>query len=326
MKPHILVAGGAGYIGSQTCKLLAQEGYVPVCLDNLSTGYAQSVLWGPMIRADIRDGEVVAEIVKQYDIKAAIHFAAYSLVGESMRSPEKYYDNNTAAAVRFATHLVENGVKALVFSSTAAVYGVPQSDLIAESHSKFPINPYGSSKLAFEQALYWMDAAHGLKHVILRYFNAAGADPDGEIGESHEPETHLIPLVCKAALGKGAPLTVFGTDYDTKDGTAIRDFIHVVDLAKAHVRAIEYLLGGGGSDAFNVGTGIGASVKEVINVAQEVLGIEVPHSFGPRRDGDPRALVADVSRIKAELRWQAHMSDLPNLIKTAKLWQEKRHY
>jgi UDP-glucose 4-epimerase/UDP-arabinose 4-epimerase len=171
-----------------------------------------------------------------------------------------------------------------------------------------------------------MDAAHGLKHVILRYFNAAGADPDGEIGESHEPETHLIPLVCKAALGKGAPLTVFGTDYDTKDGTAIRDFIHVVDLAKAHLRAIEYLLGGGVSDAFNVGTGIGASVKEVINVAQEVLGIEVPHSFGPRRDGDPRALVADVSRIKAELGWQAHMSDLPTLIKTAQLWQEKRHY
>ncbi|ESQ88880.1 UDP-glucose 4-epimerase [Asticcacaulis sp. AC460] len=326
MTKAILVAGGAGYIGSQTCKVLHQAGYLPVTLDNLATGYAESVKWGPLVKADLRDRAVILDTIKQYDIQAAIHFAAYSLVGESTRNPAKYYDNNVSAATDFAATLVEGGVKSLVFSSTAATYGMPQTRLIAEDHPKNPINPYGASKLAFEQALHWMGQAHGLNTIVLRYFNAAGADLEGEVGESHEPETHLIPLICKAALGKSPPLTVFGTDYDTKDGTCIRDYVHVIDLATAHVAAIERLMAGGGSDAFNVGTGEGLTVMEVIKAAEEALGRPVPYSLGPRRDGDPEILVADVSKIKATLDWTPKYSDLKTLIESAAKWQQVRPY
>jgi UDP-glucose-4-epimerase GalE len=322
----VLVAGGAGYIGAQTCKALHKAGYLPVTLDNLVTGYEPAVKWGPLIKTDLRDRATILAAIKTYDIKSAIHFAAYSLVGESTRDPAKYYDNNVGAATDFAATLVEGGVEALVFSSTAAAYGLPQITPIPESHPLSPINPYGSSKVAFEQALHWMSTAHNLRYTTLRYFNAAGADPDGEIGESHVPETHLIPLICQAALGKGNPLTVFGTDYETKDGTAIRDYIHVVDLANAHIAALERLTKGGDSQTFNVGTGEGVTVLEMLETAKRVLGCDVPYSFGPRRAGDPVALVADVTKIKTVLKWMPQHSDLESLIHTAAMWQKNKLY
>lgn len=326
MGEAVLVAGGAGYIGAQTCKVLAQAGYIPVTLDNLSTGYEAAVRWGPLVKADMRDKAVVAETVRAHGIKSCIHFAAASLVGESTRDPVKYYDNNVVAGLNFVEALVENGVENIVFSSTAATYGIPQSDLIAETHPTVPINPYGATKLAFEGVLHWLAAAKGFKYTVLRYFNAAGADPDGEIGESHEPETHLIPLICKAALGTGKPLTVFGTDYATKDGSAIRDYIHVIDLATAHIAALERLKGGGDSQTYNLGTGEGVTVLEVIRAAEKVLEKSVPHSLGPRREGDPLALVADVSKALSQLDWKPRHSDLETLIRTAANWQANKLY
>ncbi|MGZ3304794.1 MAG: UDP-glucose 4-epimerase GalE [Asticcacaulis sp.] len=322
----VLVAGGAGYIGAQTCKALAQAGYLPVTLDDLSTGYAAAVKWGPLVRANLRDREAVLAAIRDHKITSAIHFAAFSLVGESTRDPAKYYANNVGAATTFASSLIEGGVEAIVFSSTAAAYGLPQVTPIPEDHPLIPINPYGGSKVAFEQVLHWMSEAHPLRYTILRYFNAAGADLDGEVGESHEPETHLIPLMCQAVLGTGKPLTVFGTDYPSPDGTAIRDYIHVVDLAEAHVAAVKRLRDGGGNRVFNVGTGAGVTVLEMLKAAERVLGKAVPHSFGPRRAGDPDALVADVSRIRSELGWSARHSDLDTLIRTAANWQINKLY
>lgn len=326
MTSAVLVAGGAGYIGAQTCKTLFNAGFLPVTFDNLVTGYEQAVKWGPLIKADIADRQAVLDAIKTYDIKSAIHFAAFSLVGESTKDPAKYYRNNVGAAIAFTESLIEGGVEHIVFSSTAAAYGIPQVTPIPESHPLVPINPYGGSKIAFEQALHWMSTAHPLRYTILRYFNAAGADPEGEIGESHVPETHLIPLICQAALGTGKPLTVYGTDYDTKDGTAIRDYIHVVDLAEAHVAAIRRLLAGGDSQIFNVGTGSGVTVLDMLKTAEEVMQKPVPHSFGARRAGDPVALVADVSHIRATLDWEAKFSDLPNIIRTAARWQMNKLY
>ena len=323
-RPAILVGGGAGYIGSQTCKALARAGYLPVTIDNLSTGYTKAVKWGPFHPGDIADRALVAEIVKQYAIKGAIHFAAFSLVGESVTNPLKYYENNTASAVAFTRALVENGVEAFVFSSTAAVYGIPSVSPIPESHATVPINPYGASKLAFEQSLPWIGQAHHFRWAALRYFNAAGADAEGETGESHEPETHLIPNLVKAALGKGPALTVFGEDYPTPDGTPIRDYIHVVDLADAHVRAIRDLLAGGASAVMNVGTSEGVTVKQMIAAAERVLGVPVPRNLGPRRAGDPPSLVADSSLLKARLGWAPKCSDLDSLIRDAALWQRTR--
>jgi UDP-glucose 4-epimerase/UDP-arabinose 4-epimerase len=324
--PAILVAGGAGYIGSQTCKALKTAGFLPVTLDNLSTGYAEAVKFGPFVRGDLRDQELVRQTAAQYDIKGALHFAAYSLVGESVRDPAKYYDNNVGAAIAFASALIEAGVQALVFSSTAATYGVPSISPIPEDHPTVPINPYGASKLAFEGALRWLGEAHALRWIALRYFNAAGADLDGEVGESHEPETHLIPNLCKAVLGSGPPLTVYGQDYPTPDGTPIRDYIHVVDLAQAHVLAIRRLLEGGDGGVFNVGTGEGATVMQIISAAEAALGAKVPYSVGPRRAGDPPSLVADASRLKAAFGWTAQHSDLDTIIRTAARWQSERPY
>jgi UDP-glucose-4-epimerase GalE len=323
----VLVAGGAGYIGAQTCKALAQAGYLPVTLDSLVTGYEKAVRWGPLIKADLRDKAAILEAIKTYDIKSAIHFAAFSLVGESNVNPAKYYDNNVGAAVDFVSILIEGGVKSLVFSSTAAAYGTPQTPLIPETHPTVPINPYGASKLAFEQALAWMGKAHGLNYTILRYFNAAGADLAGEVGESHVPESHLIPLLCKAILGTGSPLTIFGEDYATKDGTPIRDYIHVIDLADAHIKAIERLNAGGDSQIFNVGTGEGATVLEIINTAERVLGRSVPHSIGPRRAGDPEALVADVKKLRTTFpEWTPSHSGLETIITSAFNWQKAPLY
>jgi UDP-glucose-4-epimerase GalE len=323
----VLVAGGAGYIGAQTCKALAQAGYLPVTLDSLVTGYEKAVRWGPLVKADLRDKSAILEAIKTYDIKSAIHFAAFSLVGESVVNPAKYYDNNVSAAVDFVSTLIEGGVKSLVFSSTAATYGTPQTSLIPETHPTQPINPYGASKLAFEQALNWMGKAHGLSYTILRYFNAAGADLAGEVGESHVPESHLIPLMCKAILGTGSPLTIFGEDYPTKDGTPIRDYIHVIDLADAHIKAIERLNAGGDSQIFNVGKGEGATVLEIINTAERVLGKKVPHSIGPRRTGDPEALVADVKKLRTTFpEWTPSHSDLETIITSAFNWQKAPLY
>ena len=324
--PAVLVAGGAGYIGSHACKALKRAGYLPVTLDNLSTGYRQAVKWGPLVEADIRDRDAVRKAVAEHGIKAAIHFAAFSLVGESVRDPAKYYDNNVGAAVAFADALIGAGVQALVFSSTAATYGVPSASPIPEDHPTVPINPYGASKLAFEGALRWLGEAHPFRWTALRYFNAAGADPDGEIGESHEPETHLIPNLCKAVVGTGPALTVFGQDYPTPDGTPIRDYIHVTDLAEAHVIAIRRLLEGADSGIFNVGTGEGATVMQIIAAAEAALGQKVPYTVGPRRVGDPPSLVADSSKLKTAFGWTPRHSDLETIIATAARWQRERPY
>jgi len=323
-RPAVLVAGGAGYIGAQTCKALSQAGYLPVTLDNLATGHAGAVKWGPFEPGDLRDKDRVREIVARHDIKAAMHFAAFSLVGESVTNPLKYYDNNVSAAVAFAGGLIESGVKAFVFSSTAAVYGVPDGSPIPETAPTRPINPYGASKLAFESALRWFGDAHPFRWASLRYFNAAGADPDGETGESHEPETHLIPNLVKAVLGTGPALTVFGQDYPTPDGTPLRDYIHVVDLAEAHVLAIRSLIEGGESAIMNVGTGEGVTVMQMIAAAERVLSAPVPYSVGPRRAGDPPSLVADSSLLQRRLGWKARRSDLDSIIADAALWQRQR--
>jgi UDP-glucose 4-epimerase/UDP-arabinose 4-epimerase len=324
--PAILVAGGAGYIGAQTCKALKAAGFLPVTLDNLSTGHAQAVKFGPFVRGDLRDRALVRATVEQYAIQGALHFAAYSLVGESVRDPAKYYDNNVGAATAFASALIDAGVQALVFSSTAAVYGTPSVSPIPEDHPTVPINPYGASKLAFEGALRWLGEAHPFRWTALRYFNAAGADLDGEVGESHDPETHLIPNLCKAVLGTGPGLTVFGQDYPTPDGTPIRDYIHVADLAEAHVLAIRRLLAGGESGVFNVGTGEGATVMQIIAAAEAALGAKVPYTVGPRRAGDPPSLVADASKLKAALGWSTKHSDLDTIVRTAARWQRERTY
>jgi UDP-glucose 4-epimerase/UDP-arabinose 4-epimerase len=325
-RPAILVAGGAGYIGAQTCKALAGAGFLPVVLDDLSTGYAPSVQWGPFHQGSLRDRALVDQLVRQYRVKGAIHFAAFSIVGESVTNPLKYYDNNVGAAVAFTQGLVEAGVEAFVFSSTAAVYGVPTTTPIPETHPTVPINPYGASKLAFESALRWIGQAHPFRWAALRYFNAAGADPDGETGESHEPETHLIPNLIKAVLGTGPALTLFGEDYPTPDGTPIRDYIHVVDLAEAHVLAIRALIAGGESAIMNVGTGEGASVKQVIAAAERVLGKPVPRSVGPRRPGDPPFLVADSSLLQRRLGWRPRCSDMDAIIRDAARWQRERRW
>jgi len=327
----VLVAGGAGFIGAHTCKALAQAGFQPVTLDDLSTGYAAAVQWGPLVKANMGDAEAVKTAVRHYGIRSAIHFAAFSLVGESTRDPAKYFLNNVGAGVNFVSALAETGVEAIVFSSTAAAYGLPRQTPIDEDHPLNPINPYGASKVAFEQALHWMSQAHPLRYTILRYFNAAGADANGQIGESHVPETHLIPLICQAALsqgtaGAGEPLTVFGTDYDTRDGTAVRDYVHVDDLATAHVLALKRLLAGGLSRVYNLGSGAGVTVLEMLKAAETVMGKPVPHGFGPRRAGDPPVLVADIRRAVEDLGWQPRQSDLETLIRTAARWQAHRRY
>ena len=325
-KPAVLVAGGAGFIGAQTCKALHRAGYLPVTLDNLSKGYAPQVKWGPLHQGDLRDADLVKSLVRQYGIKGALHFAAFIEVGESVRDPLKYWDNNVNAAVAFAGALIEAGVEAFLFSSTAAVYGTPLVSPIPESHPTNPINPYGWTKLVFERALADFGAAYPFRWTALRYFNAAGADLDGEIGESHEPESHLIPLAAEAALGKGKPLTVFGNDYDTPDGTAIRDYIHVVDLAEAHVEALGRLIEGGENLIMNVGTGSGHTVLEVLQAADRVTGGKVPYSVGPRRAGDPPALVADAGEIQRRFSWRPRFSDLDTIIRSAWRWQTERPY
>jgi UDP-glucose-4-epimerase GalE len=321
---RVLVTGGAGYIGSQTAKALARAGHEGVVLDNLVTGHREAVKWGPFIEGDLDDKELLAKIFKEHRIEAVIHFAASLLVGESVKNPQKYFWNNVVNTLLLLDAMKAGGVKPIVFSSSAAVYGNPEKVPITEDHPMSPVNPYGDSKLCMERAIRWYGVAYGLRGVALRYFNAAGADLEGELGEEHDPESHLIPLVVKAALGQRPNVEVYGTDYPTPDGTAIRDYIHVVDLADAHVRALEYLAGGGKSTQLNLGTGEGHSVREVVAGVGKNCGGPVPAKDAPRRAGDPAVLVADPSRARQVLGWQPQYSDLDTIIQSAWKWHSSK--
>ena len=320
MSPSILVTGGAGYIGSHACKALARAGYQPIVYDNLSRGHREAVRWGPLIEGDLADRPRLEAVLKSERIEAVMHFAAFAYVGESVADPALYYRNNLGGSLALFEAMRGAGVARIVFSSTCATYGLPEKMPIDEGAPQLPINPYGETKLAIERALRWYDEGHGLRSVSLRYFNAAGADPEGEIGEAHDPETHLIPLAVETALGRRAALDVYGTDYPTPDGTAIRDYIHVQDLAEAHVRALAYLEAGKPSLALNLGTGSGYSVREVIAATEAASGQRVERREAPRRAGDPPVLVADVRRAAATLGWRAAVSDLATIVRTALAW------
>jgi UDP-glucose-4-epimerase GalE len=321
---RVLVTGGAGYIGSQTAKALARAGHEGVVLDNLVTGHREAVKWGPFIEGDLGDKELLANVFKEHRIEAVIHFAASLLVGESVTNPQKYFWNNVVNTLRLLDAMKAWGVKHIVFSSSAAVYGNPEKLPITEDHPKSPVSPYGDSKLCMERAIHWYCVAYGLRGAALRYFNAAGADLEGELGEEHDPESHLIPLVVKAALGQRTDVEVYGTDYPTPDGTAIRDYIHVVDLADAHVRALEYLADGGESTELNLGTGEGHSVREVVAGAGKLCDGRVPAKDAPRRGGDPAVLVADPSKARQVLGWQPQHSDLDTIIESAWKWHSSK--
>lgn len=321
--PTILVSGGAGYIGSHTVQALIERAFKVVVLDSLITGHRGAVPSQAIFyEGDISDAELIGRIVKDHQVEAVIHFAARSLVGESMLKPDLYFYENTAKSNGFISTLLRQGVNKIVFSSTAATYGVPEEMPISESAKTEPINPYGASKRMIEQSFYWLEQAYGLKWIALRYFNAAGASLDGSIGEDHTSETHLIPLVLKTALGQREAISVFGTDYSTPDGTCIRDYIHVVDLAEAHILALEALEKGLESGAYNVGTGKGYSVREVIDMAKKVTGLEIPVLDASRRVGDPDILVAKVEKIEKSLGWKAQHSDLKTIISTAWQWHK----
>lgn len=317
---NILVTGGAGYIGSHTCKALAKAGYTPVTYDNLVSGHEWAVQWGPLIRGDILNRSQLEEAFRQYKPSAVMHFAAYADVGESVEEPLKYYTNNLVGTVNLLEVMRDFSNKHFVFSSTCATYGIPQTIPISELHPQHPINPYGASKLMVEQILADLSAAHGLQSISLRYFNAAGADPDGEIGEGRHSDGHLIPLVLQAAAGQRPHITIYGTDYDTPDGTCVRDYVHVTDLAGAHVLALKTLVSGSGSKNYNLGTGKGFSVREVIQTAQSVTGCMIAVIEGCRRPGDPPQLVADAIRAENDLGWKPMYDDLNLIIETAWNW------
>lgn len=319
----VLVTGGAGYVGSHACKALAANGYDVVVVDNLSTGHRGAVKWGPLEVCDTRDSERLRNIFAAHRPDAVMHFAASAYVGESMTKPLDYYHNNVAGTLSLLQATVAAEVKIFVFSSTCAVYGIPQRVPISEDTAPQPVNSYGETKLACERMLYWAEQAHGMRWMALRYFNAAGADPQGEIGELHSPETHLLPLALAAAAGDGSTLRVFGNDYATADGTAVRDYIHVADLAQAHVKAVAALKAGAVSQHLNLGTGHGYSVRQVIDAVQKVTGRTVPHAIAPRRAGDPPALVAQVSRAREVLGWTASYIDIDAIIATAWSWHQK---
>ena len=321
-KPAVLVTGGAGYIGSHACKALSQAGYTPVTFDNLIYGHRDAVKWGPLVEGDLADRDLLDTVLRDYSIEAVMHFAAYAYVGESMQDPGKYFENNVTNTLNLLQAMRDTDIGAIVFSSTCATYGMPQSLPIDEAHPQAPVNPYGESKLFVEKALHWFGVAHGIRSVALRYFNAAGADPDGEIGEQHDPETHLIPLIIETALGQRAEIDVFGTDYPTPDGTAIRDYIHVKDLAEAHVLALGHLSNAGESTRLNLGTGQGYSVREVIDAVEKCSGTKIATRHCPRRAGDPAELVADARLAQQVLQWSPAWSSLEQIIETALCWHE----
>lgn len=318
----ILVTGGAGYIGSHACKALAEAGYLPVTYDNLEHGRRNAVKWGPLVEGDVSDRQKLVEVMDTYHPVAVFHFAGRISVGESVENPARYYQTNLAGTLQLLGAMNQAGVKLLVFSSTAAVYGTPQEVPMSEAHLLAPLSPYGHSKRMVEQVLADYDAAYGLRSVSLRYFNASGADPQGEIGEAHQPETHLIPIVLDVALGKRPYLTIFGEDYPTPDGSAVRDYIHVTDLADAHVCALSYLLQGGSTTRFNLGTGAGYSVKEIVTAARAVTHRPIHVVSGARRPGDPATLVADPSQANQKLGWHPQYSQLETILGTAWKWHQ----
>jgi len=320
---RIIVTGGAGYIGSHTVRLLLERGYDVAVVDNLSKGYRHNVPAGLLYEMDIADTSGLTGLMRKLRTEAVVHFAAFSAVGESMVAPERYFVNNVGGSLSLLTAMLGAGVRHMVLSSTAAVYGNPHAVPILESFPIQPVNPYGESKVMVETALGWFDRIHHLTSVCLRYFNAAGSAADGALGEQHEPETHLIPLILRAVLA-GKPVTIFGEDYATPDGTCIRDYIHVEDLAEAHILALEYLLAGGSSDQFNVGTGSGHSVMEVIRAVEEAIGQKVPYVVGTRRAGDPASLVASSDKLQAKLGWQPRTSALKTIVKHA--WDFARQH
>lgn len=321
----ILVTGGAGYIGSHVCKALHAAGYLPVAFDNLCRGHADLVKWGPLERGDIIDADRVNAVIERYRPTAVLHFAAYAYVGESVQDPAMYYRNNVAGTVTLLEGLKRHAINKIVFSSSCSVYGVPGNIPIMESESLNPVNPYGRSKLIVEQMLADYRVAYGLKSISLRYFNAAGADPEGEIGEDHRPETHLIPLVLDVAIGRSQFVTIFGEDYETNDGTCIRDYIHVSDLADAHVLALKALEAGSDTDAFNLGNGRGYSVREIIATVAVVTGKSIPSKIGPRRAGDPGVLVADATKATRVLGWRPKYGTLDSILRHAWTWHVARH-
>jgi UDP-arabinose 4-epimerase len=319
----VIVTGGAGYIGSHACKALARAGYLPVAYDNLCYGQERAVKWGPFERGDILDRLRVEEVITKYRPEAIIHFAAFAYVGESVTDPGKYYRNNVAGSLNLLETMRDLHIPRIVFSSSCATYGLPDRLPISEEAPQQPINPYGASKLMVERMLADFGTAYGITWSALRYFNAAGADPDNEIGEDHDPETHLIPLVLDAASGRRPSITVLGTDYDTPDGSCIRDYIHVTDLADAHVLALQAIEDSSPFAAYNLGNGRGFSVREVIAAAERVTGLTVPVVLGERRVGDPAALVSDASKARKILGWQPKISDLDEIVRTAWAWHQR---
>jgi UDP-glucose-4-epimerase GalE len=323
---RILVAGGAGYIGSHCCKALARAGYEPIVYDNLSTGHRGAVRWGEFIEGDLRDGDRLSQVLREQRPAGVMHFAALALVGPSVVDPGSYYDVNVVGTLRLLEAMRDTGIGQLVFSSTCAVYGQPETVPITEALPCRPVNPYGASKLACERMMEDFDLAHGLRSVRLRYFNAAGADPEGEIGERHDPETHLIPLALDAALGRHPHVNVFGDDYPTPDGTALRDYIHVMDLAAAHVAALRYLLDGGTTEALNLGTGRATSVTEVIQTVEAVSERPVARRYAARRPGDPAVLVADPAKARSVLGWEASQHGLSQIVRDAWNWHRRQNF
>jgi UDP-glucose 4-epimerase len=319
---NILVAGGAGYIGAHACLDLFNKDFTPIVYDNLSNGHAEFVKWGPLEIGDIRDRNKLDEVLRKYQPLAIMHFAAAIEVGDSFRDPIGCYDNNVAGTITLLRAAQAAGIDKIVFSSTCATYGVPLSIPMNETHAQSPINPYGRSKLIVEQILKDADLYQGFRSFILRYFNAAGADPEGRIGEWHSPETHAIPIAIETALGRRPHFQILGTDYDTRDGSCVRDFVHVLDLADAHTRAIEHLLNSGTSHALNLGTGYGTTVKELLETVQRVVGRDFEIKYGPRREGDSPALVADSALARRTIGWSPR-HDLQSIIGTAWNWHSR---
>jgi len=322
-KKKILITGGAGYIGAHANKMLCEKGYDTVVIDNLVYGHKAFVQWGEFVLGDLANTDLLDLVFSHYSIDAVMHFAAYAYVGESVSNPEKYYDNNVVNTLNLLKAMRRHDVKQFIFSSSCATYGIPQKIPIPEDHPQHPINPYGQCKLMVENILRDYANAYDLKYVSLRYFNAAGADPDGNIGEAHEPETHLIPLILEAAADKRKHISIFGTDYDTPDGTCIRDYIHVNDLAQAHMLALNYLENGAGSDVFNLGNGNGVSVREMIETARQVTGQPIQTYESPRRPGDPDILVGSAVKAMDFLGWHPQYTDLKEIIETAWHWRQK---
>lgn len=317
MPRYILVTGGAGFIGSHICKALARAGMVPVAYDNLSTGHADSVRWGPLIRAELADAATLRRTLAEFSPDCVIHCGANAYVGESVEMPRKYYRNNVVGSLTLLVACLDQDIERIVFSSSCATYGVPASLPIREESPQLPVNPYGRTKLIFEMALEDFAAAYGIRFAALRYFNAAGADPEGELAERHQPETHLIPRALLAAAGRLEWLDVFGTDYATEDGTCVRDYIHVSDLAQAHLAAVNHLMADGGSLSVNLGSGRGTSVREILDAIHRATGREVPVRYRARRAGDPPILFANTARARAELGFSPSLSDIDTIIRTA---------